>query len=57
MKKISSAVGRAVIEWDMIREGDHLLVGLSGGKFVDSANVLLALQKKAPVKFKSPQLR
>ena len=52
-KKISSAVGRAIIEWDMIREGDHLLVGLSGGKdSLTLLNVLLAMQKKAPVKFK-----
>ena len=51
-KKIMKLVGQAVKEWGMIRDGDRLLLGLSGGK--DSLallHVLLALQKRAPVKF------
>ena len=45
-------VGQAVKEWNMIEDGDRLLLGLSGGK--DSLallHILLALQKRAPVKF------
>lgn len=51
-KKIMKLVGQAVKEWNMIEEGDRLLLGLSGGK--DSLallHVLHALQKRAPVKF------
>jgi len=51
-KKIMKLVGQAIKEWNMIEEGDRLLLGLSGGK--DSLallHVLLALQKRAPVKF------
>ena len=51
-KKIMKLVGQAVKEWNMIEEGDRLLLGLSGGK--DSLallHVLLALQKRAPVNF------
>lgn len=42
----------AVKEWNMIEEGDRLLLGLSGGK--DSMallHILLALQKRAPIRF------
>lgn len=51
-KKIMKLVGQAVKDWNMIEEGDRLLLGLSGGK--DSLcllHVLLALQKRAPVRF------
>ena len=44
-KKIMKLVGQAVKEWNMIEEGDCLLLGLSGGK--DSLallHILLALQ-------------
>jgi len=52
-KKIMSEVGRAVMEWGMIKEGDHLLLGLSGGKdSLTLLHVLLALQKRAPINFK-----
>lgn len=50
--KIMRHVGRAIKEWDMIQDGDRLLLGLSGGK--DSLallHVLLTLQKRAPVRF------
>ena len=44
-KKLMKMVGQAVKEWDMIQDGDRLLLGLSGGK--DSLallHVLKALQ-------------
>ena len=43
---------KAMIQWDMIHEGDRLLLGLSGGK--DSLSLLhclLEFQKKLPIKF------
>ena len=45
-------VMQAVAEWDMIQEGDRLLLGLSGGK--DSLCLLHALheiQRRAPINF------
>lgn len=51
-KKLLRSVGQAIKDFDMIKDGDRLLLGLSGGK--DSLallHVLLNLQKKAPVKF------
>lgn len=44
-KKLMKLVGQAIKEWDMIQEGDRLLLGLSGGK--DSLallHILVALQ-------------
>ncbi len=51
-KKLRRSVGEAVMEYGMIRDGDRIMVCLSGGK--DSyamLEMLLALQKKAPVGF------
>lgn len=51
-KKLMKLVGQAVKDWNMIVEGDKLLLGLSGGK--DSMallHILVALQKRAPIKF------
>ena len=45
-------VGRSIARWGMIREGDRVLVGLSGGK--DSLVLLHALsdmRRRSPVKF------
>jgi len=51
-KRIMKQVGLAIQDWDMIKEGDRLLLGLSGGK--DSMallHVLLQKQRAAPVNF------
>jgi tRNA 2-thiocytidine biosynthesis protein TtcA len=51
-KRIDRAVGSAIHDWDMIRENERILVGVSGG--MDSQvllNVLFSLKKRAPVNF------
>jgi tRNA 2-thiocytidine biosynthesis protein TtcA len=51
-RSLLSAAGRAIGDFSMIREGDRVLLGLSGGK--DSLallHVLIALKKKAPIHF------
>jgi selenocysteine lyase/cysteine desulfurase len=51
-RALSKALGKGIKEFDMIREGDRLLVGLSGGKDSLSLLILLAgLQARAPVAF------
>ena len=51
-KRLRRQVGQAIMDYNMIVEGDRVMVCLSGGK--DSytmLDMLLALQKKAPVRF------
>jgi tRNA 2-thiocytidine biosynthesis protein TtcA len=51
-KSLLRKVGQAIHDFGMIREGDRVAVGLSGGK--DSATLLealLLLQKRAPIQF------
>ena len=51
-KRIRRQVGEAIADFNMIAEGDRVMVCLSGGK--DShglLDVLLSLQEKAPVRF------
>lgn len=51
-KSLLGHVGRAISDWQLIEEGDRVLVAVSGGK--DSytmLHVLRALQQRAPVSF------
>jgi len=51
-KKILRSVGKAIADFEMIREGDRILLGLSGGKdSLSLLHILLHLQAVAPVKF------
>ena len=51
-KRLRRQVGKAILDYNMIEEGDRVMVCLSGGK--DSfgmLDVLMGLQKASPVKF------
>jgi tRNA 2-thiocytidine biosynthesis protein TtcA len=51
-KKLLRPVGTAIADFDMIREGDRVLLGLSGGKdSLTLLHILLHLQTVAPIRF------
>ncbi|WP_177419735.1 tRNA 2-thiocytidine biosynthesis TtcA family protein [endosymbiont of Lamellibrachia barhami] len=51
-KSLLRKVGRAIADYDMIREGDRILLGVSGGKdSLSLLQILSHLQTYAPVKF------
>jgi tRNA 2-thiocytidine biosynthesis protein TtcA len=50
--KLAHLVGRCIEQWRLIEEGDHIMVGISGGK--DSytlLHMLMRMQRVSPVKF------
>jgi selenocysteine lyase/cysteine desulfurase/tRNA(Ile)-lysidine synthase TilS/MesJ len=50
--KMMRTATQAIIQWDMIQEGDRLLLGLSGGKdSLSLLHVLLEMQRVRPIKF------
>lgn len=52
-KRLRRQVGQAIVDYDMIREGERVMVCLSGGK--DSyamLDILQSLQRSAPIAFK-----
>jgi tRNA 2-thiocytidine biosynthesis protein TtcA len=51
-KPLLSKVGKAIADFNMIRNGDRVLLGLSGGKdSLSLLHILHHLQQKAPIKF------
>ncbi|WP_299870716.1 ATP-binding protein [uncultured Cocleimonas sp.] len=51
-KKLRKNAGKAIIDFGMIREGDKVLLGLSGGKdSLSLLHLLLHFQRHAPIKF------
>ncbi len=51
-KKLMRQVGKALADYKMIREGDRILLGVSGGKdSLSLLQILVHLQRYAPVKF------
>jgi tRNA(Ile)-lysidine synthase TilS/MesJ len=51
-EKMMRLITQAVLQWDMLKDGDKLLLGLSGGK--DSLSLLhclMEIQRKLPIKF------
>lgn len=51
-KPLLTAAGRAIGDFAMIRDGDRILLGLSGGKdSLSLLHILLHLREKAPVRF------
>jgi len=51
-KTLLRAVGRAIADYDMIRAGDRILIGVSGGKdSLSLLQILYHLKSYAPVKF------
>jgi len=51
-KKLRRLAGKAITDFRMIREGDRVLLGLSGGKdSLSLLHLLLHFQRHAPIKF------
>ena len=51
-KKLRHLTGKAISDFSMIRDGDKLLLGLSGGKdSLSLLHILLHFQRHAPIRF------
>ncbi len=51
-KKLRRNAGKAIFDYEMIKEGDRVLLGLSGGKdSLSLLHLLLHFQRSAPIKF------
>lgn len=51
-KTLLRQAGRAIADYSMIREGDRILLGLSGGKdSLSLLHILMRLRKHAPISF------
>jgi len=51
-KNLMRPIGKAIVEHDMIHDGDRIMLGLSGGKdSLSLLHILLHLKTYAPVKF------
>jgi tRNA 2-thiocytidine biosynthesis protein TtcA len=51
-KKLRRNAGKAIVDYQMIKEGDRVLLGLSGGKdSLSLLHLLLHFQRHAPIKF------
>eukprot|EP00916_Digyalum_oweni_P011124 GHVL01018483.1.p1 GENE.GHVL01018483.1~~GHVL01018483.1.p1 ORF type:complete len:471 (+),score=135.96 GHVL01018483.1:1277-2689(+) len=51
-KSYRNLIGCAIRDYNMINNGDRLLIGLSGGKdSLTLLNLLISLKKKSPIKF------
>ncbi len=51
-KSLLRQVGRAIADYQMIREGDRVMLGLSGGKdSLSLLHILIHLQRHAPIHF------
>jgi len=51
-KSIQRTVGRTLVQYQMIRPGDRVLLGLSGGKdSLSLLHILMHFQRRSPVKF------
>ncbi len=51
-KKLRRLVGTAISDFAMIKEGDKILIGLSGGKdSLSLLHILLHFQRHAPINF------
>jgi selenocysteine lyase/cysteine desulfurase/tRNA(Ile)-lysidine synthase TilS/MesJ len=50
--KLMRTATQAIVQWDMIRDGDRLLLGLSGGKdSLSLLHLLLEFKRVRPIKF------